>query len=153
MVVKPGVFSLSPFLINNKMALVTGAAGLLGRQHVLGLLEAGGTVIASDVSVDLLENTFGDCLFNFYREKLIYERLDVLDEKSIKEISEKYFIHILVNNAAVNPQVVPNSQIGNSSRLEFFPLHEWERQIGIGLTGSFLCSKHIGSRMAQEGSY
>jgi len=41
--------------------------------------------------------------------------------------------------------------LGNSSRLENFSLTEWDRQIAIGLTGAFICSKYFGKRLVAEG--
>jgi len=37
------------------------------------------------------------------------------------------------------------------SRLEHFPLEEWNRQISVGLSGAFLCARVFGSGMAERG--
>ena len=38
------------FRLDKKNALITGAAGLLGREHALAILEAGGNVVLTDIS-------------------------------------------------------------------------------------------------------
>ena len=37
------------------------------------------------------------------------------------------------------------------SRLENFPIDTWEKDIAVGLTGAFLCSKVLGEAMAARG--
>jgi NAD(P)-dependent dehydrogenase (short-subunit alcohol dehydrogenase family) len=137
--------------VDGKLALVTGAAGLLGLQHVLALLEIGATVVASDLSIQLLNERYSSGVFQKFKNSLIFEELDVGREDSILILAKKYLFQILINNAAVNPQVFANKGLGNSSRLEFFALDEWNRQISIGLTGAFLCAKSFGQKMAESG--
>lgn len=38
-----------------------------------------------------------------------------------------------------------------SSRLESFPLEQWDLQVAVGLTGAFLCSQVFGAAMAADG--
>ena len=38
-----------------------------------------------------------------------------------------------------------------TSRLENFPLEQWDLQISVGLTGAFLCSQVFGAAMALDG--
>ena len=49
-------------------------------------------------------------------------------------------LDILINNAANNPKMEASAEV-NFSRLENFPLAQWEADIAVGLTGAFLCSK------------
>ncbi len=59
-------------------------------------------------------------------------------------------LDILINNAANNPKMEASAEV-NFSRLENFPLAQWEADIAVGLTGAFLCSKVLGSYMAGNG--
>jgi NAD(P)-dependent dehydrogenase (short-subunit alcohol dehydrogenase family) len=59
-------------------------------------------------------------------------------------------IDVLVNNAAIDPKVVADAMV-ETSRLENFPLDQWNLQIAVGLTGAFLCSQTFGSAMARDG--
>jgi NAD(P)-dependent dehydrogenase (short-subunit alcohol dehydrogenase family) len=82
--------------------------------------------------------------------------MDVSQPSSIKgvasEIKAKELrIDILVNNAAIDPQVTDNRGMLEASRLENFPLEQWDQQQAVGLTGAFLCSQVFGSAMAQDG--
>src|SRR3546814_8691881 len=75
-------------------------------------------------------------------------RLDVSSQDSVAaglEAVLKWFgaIHVLVNNAAVDPEVTAES-IVETSRLENFPLDKWHFQLNVGLTGALLCSQEIG---------
>jgi NAD(P)-dependent dehydrogenase (short-subunit alcohol dehydrogenase family) len=58
-------------------------------------------------------------------------------------------VDILVNNAANNPKMEKQFDI-EFSRLEFFPLKQWETDLAVGLTGAFLCSQVIGTEMARR---
>jgi NAD(P)-dependent dehydrogenase (short-subunit alcohol dehydrogenase family) len=77
---------------------------------------------------------------------------DITNEEAILRTKEKIGspVSILVNNAANNPKVESPSEL-NGSRLENFPLEAWNLDIGVGLTGAFLCSRVFGAAMASAG--
>jgi NAD(P)-dependent dehydrogenase (short-subunit alcohol dehydrogenase family) len=80
--------------------------------------------------------------------------MDVSRADSIATMAETLTdrrIDILVNNAAIDPKVSGNACIQETSRLESFPLVQWELQLAVGLTGAFLCSQVFGSAMARDG--
>lgn len=138
------------FSLKESVALVTGGAGLLGVQHCLALLEMGAKVILTDISknnIDLIKHQFKGLNCSF-------ELLDVTDEYDVIRLQEKLIndgisVDILINNAAINPKVEKSDlTINNKSRLENFPIEEWDRQLDVGLKGAFLCSKVFGSYMA-----
>jgi NAD(P)-dependent dehydrogenase (short-subunit alcohol dehydrogenase family) len=58
-------------------------------------------------------------------------------------------VDILINNAANNPKMENKAEV-EFSRLEFFPLEQWEADLNVGLKGAFLCSQVIGSEMARR---
>jgi NAD(P)-dependent dehydrogenase (short-subunit alcohol dehydrogenase family) len=59
-------------------------------------------------------------------------------------------LDILINNAANNPKMDASTEV-DFSRLENFPLPQWDADIAVGLTGAFLCSKVFGTYMASHG--
>jgi NAD(P)-dependent dehydrogenase (short-subunit alcohol dehydrogenase family) len=137
------------FDLDGKVALVTGGAGLLGRQHTEALLESGAFVYVADVNVDAAAK-----YCNGLGGKAAPLHLNVADVDSIEAcldtvISEKGSIDILLNNAAIDPKVGTNS-ILETSRVENFPLEHWQFQLDVGLTGAFLCSKYFGGWMASH---
>ena len=83
---------------------------------------------------------------------------DITDEASVvaarSEIAHTrgHSGHVLVNNAAIDPKFERAAGGGDPSRLEGFSLAQWNLEIAVGLTGSFLCSKIFGSEMARLGS-
>lgn len=139
----------------DKVCLVTGGSGLLGIQHAIALMELGATVILGDIdpkSSDLAANNLEKMGLQGRAFSLF---LDVTNELEIQTAKSKIIddhgkIDVLINNAAIDPKVRSNS-LGNSSRLENFPLDDWQSHISVGLTGAFLCSKIIGGEMATSG--
>jgi NAD(P)-dependent dehydrogenase (short-subunit alcohol dehydrogenase family) len=59
-------------------------------------------------------------------------------------------VDVLINNAANDPKVGPG-QGAQWSRLENYPLEQWEADLAVGLTGAFLCSRSFGAEMARRG--
>ena len=146
-----------PFSLRDRVAVVTGAAGLLGPQHAHALLEAGAQVVLTDVNAAALEATRAGLAAHFGAEGLDTVVLDVVSRASIEEarayiLERRGRIDILVNNAAIDPKVRPGDTHLESSRFEHFAVEQWTTEINVGLTGAFLCSQSFGSWMAAHGS-
>jgi len=142
---------LKKFNLKNKYAVVTGGAGLLGREHCFALLELGCNVICTDVDKNSLD-TFYKSMPKKFLKNFSIKTLDITSESHIIAFTDKLpKIDILINNAAIDAKVnAKNSSIKNS-KFETFDLHKWEKEIAVGLTGAMLCSKHIGSKIAKNG--
>lgn len=144
-------FGVRAFDLSGRTALITGGAGLLGPEHAAALAEVGAKVVLTDVDEDrlakvlsILQASFGDLI--------TAHAMDVTSEASIRGLRDKVSpIDILVNNAAVDPKFDRSSGATELSRLEHFPVAEWDRQISIGLTGAFLCARTFGTDMAARG--
>jgi NAD(P)-dependent dehydrogenase (short-subunit alcohol dehydrogenase family) len=145
------------FQLTDKVAVVTGAAGLLGLQHCHALLEKGATLVLTDLSQAACEEA-SQKLKSFYPEAQILSlAMDVSREESVRNClaqTLKTFsqVDILVNNAAIDPKVKSGENVLEASRLENYDLESWNFQISVGLTGSFLCSKIFGTEMSRRGS-
>src|SRR5574340_1225795 len=90
------------FSLKNRTAIVTGALGLIGKEHCKALSDAGANVIVADLDES-------KCIE--FAKSLSTESIgiviDVTDSESIKRLRDKVlekFVHIdvLVNNAAIN---------------------------------------------------
>jgi NAD(P)-dependent dehydrogenase (short-subunit alcohol dehydrogenase family) len=144
------------FDLSGKTALITGAAGLLGREHAAALLESGATVILTDLGADALESARDELRGQSDPARIIVHTMNVTKAEDIRDVAaalhtDGQMVDILVNNAAIDPKVQGDQGIKESSRLENFPLDQWEIQLSVGLTGAFLCSQVFGTRMAESG--
>ena len=108
-----------------RTAIVTGAAGLIGRGLVAGLADAGWRVAALDLDAPDLGDERVAC--------------DVSDEGSVREAFaalEGFLdggLGLLVNNAGIaGPENGPVEQLA---------LEDWNRVIGTNLTGAFLMTR------------
>ena len=147
---------LEKFDLTGKAALITGGAGLLGFEHAAALLESGASVVLADIDEESLSTAAEKLLSSAESTRITTHVMDVSQPSSIKEIAskleaKKLRIDILVNNAAIDPKMKGDKGMLESSRLENFPLEQWDQQVAVGLTGAFLCSQVFGSVMARDG--
>jgi NAD(P)-dependent dehydrogenase (short-subunit alcohol dehydrogenase family) len=143
------------FDLTGKTALITGAAGLLGIEHAAALLESGARVVLTDIRKDSLNFARDRLAEHFETERILTQVMDVSDPMSIQTVAKPLWhsgvrIDILVNNAAIDPKVKANQGVLETSRLENFPLDQWNLQLAVGLTGAFLCSQAFGTEMAKD---
>jgi len=141
------------FRLDNKVIVITGAIGLLGRKHAEAVACYGGRPILLDLSQQAVDS-FSNELNEKYQVGAVGFAIDITDEKviekNVKQLIEKFGkIDGLVNNAANNPKVEDSNEV-NFSRLENFPLSIWNDDVAVGLTGAFLCAKHYGYQIAQN---
>jgi NAD(P)-dependent dehydrogenase (short-subunit alcohol dehydrogenase family) len=145
------------FDLTGKTALITGGAGLLGLEHAAALLESGATIVLTDISEAALHPAGIRLREDFDSAKIIIKVMDVSQPETIRSVSNQLSsngirVDILVNNAAIDPKVKDEQGILETSRMENFPLDQWNSQLAVGLTGSFLCSQIFGTAMAKDGN-
>ena len=144
------------FDLTGKTALITGAAGLLGREHAAALLESGAAVILTDINESALAVAQAALIGEAQANRIQTAVLDVSSPQAVAALAERLAgagtrVDILVNNAAIDPKVKADAGIVETSRLENFPIEQWNLQIAVGLTGAFLCSQAFGAAMAADG--
>jgi NAD(P)-dependent dehydrogenase (short-subunit alcohol dehydrogenase family) len=135
------------FSLKGKVIVVTGASGLLGREHIDAIASFGGIPILLDLNQEVIDYQVVE-LNTKYNLNSCGFAVDITSEIQVKEISELIIknygrIDGLVNNAANNPKVENNTEM-NFSRLENFPIDIWQNDIDVTLKGSFLCIKYFG---------
>jgi NAD(P)-dependent dehydrogenase (short-subunit alcohol dehydrogenase family) len=143
------------FNLSGKTALITGAAGLLGIEHAAALVDSGAQVVLTDISESALLTAYATLAQNFDATKINTKVMDVANPKEIRTVAEALWaqgvrIDILVNNAAIDSKVKGGHGLIETSRLENFPLDQWNLQLSVGLTGAFLCSQVFGTAMAKD---
>ena len=117
----------------NNNIIVTGGAQGIGKITSLELLKNGYSVSVFEIDSEAIEE-FKTEVDN---EKIAFFQTDVSDEYSVinavKTAAERFGnISGLVNNAAIQMNM-PITQL---------PVDDWNRVIGVNLTGAFLCAKH-----------
>ena len=141
------------FNLDGKIIVITGACGLLGQKHAEAIAAFGGTPVLLDLSQQDIDK-LSIKIQNEYSVNASGLAVNITNEDEVARSSswaiEKYGkIDGLVNNAANNPKVEKNGT-KQFSRLENFPLDLWNRDIAVGLTGSFLCAKYYGNLISQN---
>jgi NAD(P)-dependent dehydrogenase (short-subunit alcohol dehydrogenase family) len=134
---------IDSFKLNGKVALVTGAAGLCGRQIARALGEAGATLYMASRNVDGL----GDLADQFAKEGFRAEalRLDQAEEASIQGTLDTIVrktggVDILVNNAVLRTMKDWSS-----------PSADFAKSMAVNATGLFLMTRMFGDHMASRG--
>ena len=147
--------TLEKFRLDNKIIIITGGAGLLGRQHAEAVLDAGGIAILLDITADALGNVVSELGKKYNEDRIVGMLADITSlenlEKVRDDILSKYqSIDGLINNAANNPKMEGNAANMAAIQFENFPLQLWMNDIAVGLTGAFLCSQVFGAAMAKQ---
>jgi NAD(P)-dependent dehydrogenase (short-subunit alcohol dehydrogenase family) len=146
--------TLDLFRLDNRVAVITGGAGLLGQQHAEAIASVGGIPVLADIPAahpEAVAAALGERL----GARVLGFEVDITKPYEIERMKNRLVeqlggIDILINNAARNPKMEEASAV-QFSRLENFPFDTWEKDLAVGLTGAFLCSKVFGEAMATRG--
>ena len=146
--VKQNLFSLK-----GKIFIITGAIGLMGKQHAHAIALFGVTPILIDIDKKALKE-FAKVINDKYKVDTTGYLVDITSESNVQKncnsILKKYKkIDGLINNAANNPKV-EKGNMGLTSRLEYFSIENWNNDISVGLTGAFICAKYYGHAISKN---
>ncbi|NPV57485.1 MAG: SDR family oxidoreductase [Anaerolineae bacterium] len=143
------------FRLDGKTALVTGGAGLLGRQFSRTLAQAGAHVLAADVDGASAGRVAAE--MNAAGLKASGCQVDVTDPTSVKGMVGEALdrtgrLDVLVCSAALDPKFDAAGEGRHASAFEEFPLAAWQQALDVNLTGMFLCAQQAVRPMLQQGA-
>jgi NAD(P)-dependent dehydrogenase (short-subunit alcohol dehydrogenase family) len=141
------------FTLKNKVIIVTGACGLLGKVYSNIIAQYGGIPILIDLDKAAV-NQLADEINNKFKVNSKGYSVNITREIEVKdnclEIIKGYKkIDGLINNAANNPRVEDSNNL-KFSRLENFNLDQWNNDLDVSLKGSFLCVKYYGYEISKN---
>lgn len=127
--------------VAGKVVFITGAAGGLGRAYALHLAGRGAKIAIVDVSEEQGRATAAEAKAQFFP-------CDVSDQaavlKTVDAVSASLGpIDVLINNAG--------GTFRAPGPMESFTLEQWNRIIGVNLTGPWLCSQAVLPGMKKKG--
>ena len=129
--------------MNGRVALVTGAAGAIGRAIARRLSDNGASVVVADINREGAE-AYAATLPGAMAAVIDISSRDSAEAGVAETIARYGRIDILVNNAGVNSFV-------HRVNIDTFPLEEWERITRIDLDGLYLMSHAALQPMVRQG--
>lgn len=146
---------MNRFLIDKKICIITGGAGLIGKKHAEAVLEGGGIPVLLDISASALENVKQNLQEEYPKGTIEIFELDITSKSDLQKtgnyLLDKYgHVDILINNAANNPKVEGGSKNLGSTSFTDFSTDIWNADIAVGLTGALLCSQVFGRIMERQ---
>ncbi len=140
------------FDLSGKVALITGAGGLLGPKHAEAIIEHGGTVVITDHHEDRAIDKAALLNQKYNKQCATAHYMDVTNPESIKSVVEQLNqIDILINNAAKDPKVKKEAGLTPDSRFETMTPEYWEEGLDAALNGTFYCSQAVANKMLESG--
>ncbi|HET6989771.1 MAG TPA: oxidoreductase [Bacteroidia bacterium] len=127
-------------MLNGKVVVVTGAAGLIGRAYCAAICKAGGTVILAEKN-ETAGRLLADSLNETYSQRAFFFKTDITSETSLQVLIETVhnefgYIDALVNNAYPH-----NENFGR--RFEDVTYRDFVENVGMHVGGYFLASKNF----------
>jgi NAD(P)-dependent dehydrogenase (short-subunit alcohol dehydrogenase family) len=148
------IFSL--FELNDRVAIITGGAGLIGAEFSKTLAQAGAKVVIAD-----LDHTAADLLAKKMADdglQALSVGVDIGQKASVLRMIDSTLnnfgrLDILVNCAALDPKFDPQhaEESSDSGAFEDYPLEMWNKALTVNLTGTFLCSQAAVRPMLAQG--
>jgi len=128
----------------DKIAIVTGSAGGIGKAILARLLQEGAIGIIWDIQNELAQASTQELLEKGYKAEFV-AGLDVRDlvsvEVGLREVLAKYGrVDILVNNAGIL----------RDASLRKMTADNWQAVLDVNLTGVFNCTKAVSQVMIEQ---
>lgn len=145
------------FDIENKVILVTGAFGIIGKEISSSFLKQGAKVVLADINVGLFDEMMNLLSDTSDPSSFLLVGLDITDEssidKAIKATVDKFgSLDVLINNAAIDAKFdKANAGKVNQSRFENYPAELLEKAVNVNLNGTVLMTQHACRQMLKQG--
>ena len=146
---------MQKFSLKGQAAVVTGGAGLLGKEFCRTLAQAGAGVVVADLDGGLAESTAAEiCQKGGHAVSVSVDVTRPDSTQSMVDACVNAFgrMDILVCSAALDPKVDPGTSVRGGGRFEDYPLDQWKQALDVNLTGLFLSAQAASRPMVAQGS-
>lgn len=132
-------------IVQDKVAIITGAAMGMGRETALLFAEAGATVVVADFNEELGQQTADDIVAT--GGTAMFHKVDISKGPEVEGLIEATVaaygrLDIAINNAALKPDSKP---------LEDFDEDYWDRLHSVDLKGTAICMKYEIRQFLKQG--
>ncbi len=139
------------FDLYNKIVILTGSSGFLGRQYAHILCQANATIILADINYKESQKLATE-LKTKYNAKVMPIKTNLTNKQSVKNLVSKVIgkfskIDVLINNAMFH-----ENKKELTTPFEKYSLSNWNKVIDVNLTGMFLCCQEVGKIMKKQKS-
>jgi NAD(P)-dependent dehydrogenase (short-subunit alcohol dehydrogenase family) len=141
------------FSLKDCTAIVTGGAGLLGKEFSRTLAQAGALVLVADLNQALAQQVADDLNREGLRACAV--GVDVTQPDSVRAMVSAALdasgrVDVLVNSAAMDPKFDSSGQGQHSNSFEDYPVDAWRSALDVNLTGMFLCCQAVARPMVAQ---
>tara|TARA_B100000959_G_C14990011_1_gene627406 strand:- start:3375 stop:4208 length:834 start_codon:yes stop_codon:yes gene_type:complete len=147
--------SMNEFSLEKKVALITGANGLIGREIADSFASFSANLILLDNTEDEDIDIYAKNLSEKYSVKVKVFHISITNIDKIKHVINEaviYFgkIDILVNLAAIDAKFDENIKNVPKTAFEDFPIELWNKSIEVNMTGTFLITQQVVKQMLKQ---
>ncbi|WP_019240658.1 MULTISPECIES: glucose 1-dehydrogenase [Bacillus] len=125
--------------LKDKVVIITGAAGGMGREIVKQFLEEGAKIVAADLRFphEIVDN----------EKIIIYVETDITNQRQVETLVERAMKHfgridVVLNAAGIAQSATPIEEVSNET---------WEKIFAINTTSCFLISRAVVPIMKKQG--
>ena len=136
-------------MLNNKVVVITGGAGLLGKEFIKAVVESGGIAIIADINSEIGNSAKESLSLELNTQNIDFVELDITSKESLNKtiayLEKKYTkIDALVNNAYPR-----NKNYGK----HFFDVEysDFSQNLSLNLGGYFLTSQQFAIYFKEQG--
>jgi glucose 1-dehydrogenase len=133
-------------VLKGQKALVTGANSGIGKAVAIALGHAGADVVVNYVSGDESAQAVVDDIMRCDQSRAYAHRADVSDEKQVQEMFQR-----MLEELGTIDILVANAGIQKDAPFEHMTLEQWNRVLGVNLTGQFLCCREAVREFKRRG--
>ncbi len=143
-------------VLDGKVVIVTGAGRGLGKTMALGLLGAGAKVVLVERDADALDEAEGEARQSGGAEAVLAIGADVTDEEAASRVMASTIerfggFGVLVNNAALGPQMVQPTNLEPRPPIWEVEPDLWRRILAVNASGPFIMTRAALPHMLERG--
>lgn len=138
----------SSFDLENKIVVITGGAGLIGKGFVKAVVESGGTAIIADVDEISGNKVKAELSKGLGSDKIEFVKVDITSKESIERMIEVIVDKHNVIDALVNNAYPRNKNYGR--KFEDVTYEDFCENLNLHLGGYFLMSQQISRVMVDQ---